>query len=483
MKVRLTSLPRLLVGAVALLTAGATLPTVAMAQFFHGAAVQKQCAPIAKVGDTTNCLIRVSNIDEFGDTVRVVEGFDIVDVGGDNVRVPAAGNLTIVVVDAGVVCAAGPSLPCDLPGLVQPGGSGLGVTFQQNTYVVQPDDPDPLPDQGTAIVQDLCDNPGTTGCSTILNQVQFTAATDLFQPAIAVAKVANPTVAKVGDPIDYTITLSNNSSAGTPDLNCTATDSLLGVVFGPAVLPLGDTVIGVQRNVQAGDPNPLVNTVVLDCSVAGFTNTVTAEASAEVDLFEPAIAVAKVANPTVAKVGDPIDYTITLSNNSSAGTPDLNCTATDSLLGVVFGPAVLPLGDTVIGVQRNVQAGDPNPLVNTVVLDCSVAGLSNTLTAEASAEVDLFEPAIAVAKVANPTVAKVGDPIDYTITLSNNSSAGTPDLNCTATDSLLGVVFGPAVLPLGDTVIGVQRNVQAGDPNPLVNTVVLTAAWPDYPTR
>ena len=207
--------------------------------------------------------------------------------------------------------------------------------------------------------------------------------------------------------------------------------------------------------------------------MAGLSNTLTAEASAEVDIFGPAIAVAKVANPTVAKVGDPIDYTITLSNNSSAGTPDLNCTATDSLLGVVFGPAVLPLGDTVIGVQRNVQAGDPDPLVNTVVLDCSVAGLPNTLTAEASAEVDLVNPDFEIAKVCEPDPVTVGETITWTIMLENT---GDTELEICVDDAVANIVNECRILGPADTdTIVADRLVDAGDVPEISNVAMATA--------
>jgi hypothetical protein len=75
----------------------------------------------------------------------------------------------------------------------------------------------------------------------------------------------------VGDSVDYTITLSNNSSADTPDMICVADDDLLGELFN-GVLALGDTVLTPSRTVLAGDPDPLVNTVTLTCSPDGFPN-------------------------------------------------------------------------------------------------------------------------------------------------------------------------------------------------------------------
>mgnify|MGYP007097274526 CR=1 FL=1 len=59
------------------------------------------------------------------------------------------------------------------------------------------------------------------------------------------------------------------------DLTCTATDTLLGVVFGPAVLPAGDTVLNPTYTVPADAPNPLTNTVTLSCSLPeGYTNEI-----------------------------------------------------------------------------------------------------------------------------------------------------------------------------------------------------------------
>jgi uncharacterized repeat protein (TIGR01451 family) len=86
--------------------------------------------------------------------------------------------------------------------------------------------------------------------------------------------------------------------------------------------------------------------VTLSCSLPeGFTNVLAdVTDNHSTDLFEPAFGVTKTGDAQ-AKVGDVVDYTITLSNTSGAGTPALTCTATDTLLGEVFS-GVLPAGDT-----------------------------------------------------------------------------------------------------------------------------------------
>jgi cysteine-rich repeat protein len=111
-----------------------------------------------------------------------LEAWDIVDASGDAVRVPVAGNLPISAVFGNTTCTVGGSLPCSigaagstLSGL--PGNSSPGlVSFLSNTYVIQADDPNPLPVMAVVRNHDLCDSPSTFGCSTLEHFTQFTAS-------------------------------------------------------------------------------------------------------------------------------------------------------------------------------------------------------------------------------------------------------------------------------------------------------------------
>jgi uncharacterized repeat protein (TIGR01451 family) len=330
-------------------------------------------------------------------------------------------------------------------------------------------DPDPLINVVEAIYRGKSDLTGTAVTDSDDHVV------NLFQPDIDVDKTGD-TLSKVGDDVHYTITLSNNSSDDTPDMVCTAEDSLLGTIF-DGVLSLGDEVLNETYTVQPGDPDPLDNTITLECSPVGFANVLTASDSHSVNLFQPAIDIDKTGD-TLSKVGDTIEYTITLTNDSSADTPDMVCTAEDTLNGTIFDD-VLPLGDTVLNTYYEVQESDPDPLENTVTLTCSPDGFPNVLEETDSHSVNLFQPAIAVDKTGD-TLSKVGDDVDYTITLSNNSSADTPAMICTAEDTLLGTVFS-GTLPLGDTVINTSRTVLETDPDPLENTVTLTCSPDGFP--
>src|SRR3954452_15125066 len=88
--------------------------TSAFGQLFHGITIAKQCSPQTRVCDTdndcsgatgecqqnhcdttvpntTNCLIQVTNADQFGDTIQLTGAFDSIQNTGGPTRNPLAG--------------------------------------------------------------------------------------------------------------------------------------------------------------------------------------------------------------------------------------------------------------------------------------------------------------------------------------------------------------------------------------------------------
>jgi hypothetical protein len=208
---------------------------------------------------------------------------------------------------------------------------------------------------------------------------------------------------------------------------------------------------------------------------------------------------------TLSKVGDAVDYTITIVNTGAL--PMFPQSISDSLVGVLSPSGftesgtnndVLDVGETwTLHYSRTVQAGDPDPLVNTVtaVFDtqANLAGIE--LTRSDSHSVNLFQPSLHVVK-GGDTLGKVGDPVDYTFTITNTSSADSPNLiNVAAVDSLLGNLLNPAnpflvssnadgSLSPGEVwTITARRTVVAGDPDPLVNTVTVSAVVAAVPAQ
>jgi uncharacterized repeat protein (TIGR01451 family) len=302
---------------------------------------------------------------------------------------------------------------------------------------------------------------------------------------------------KVGDPVDYTITVENSGAVTL--FKDDISDSLLGDITidgvdevndhvtsntcGASLAPGASCEITLTYTVQEGDPDPLPNEVTVHYTgKADLSDTgVSATDNHSVNLFQPSVAVEK-SGDDLSKVGDDVDYTFAVTNTSSSDSPDLvNGSITDDVLGDLLDAAnpfvtsstcsaTLPTGGScTITATRTVQQGDPDPLDNVVTVLYNPEGFPNEITASDEHSVNLFQPAIAVDKTGDE-LSKVGDDVNYTITLSNNSSDDTPELTCTATDSLLGEIFSGTLPPAG-VVLNETRTVQEGDADPLVNTV------------
>jgi hypothetical protein len=216
-------------------------PAEAAPIVLHGATIAKGCNSPKSPGDTTDCSIQVGYNDQGGDTISVDEVWDVEDFGTDNVRVPAVGNLQIIAVSGNTTCVVAGALPCKIgpSGSVLNGLPGTGsngsVTFQSNTYTIQNNDADPLPDQGNAKVHDLCDSPTTSGCNSASNTIQFTSQTDLvFTPSVVteIHNAAHGVITSVaaGTAVHDKVTVSSThgTPTGTVDFNRYATIDCTG---------------------------------------------------------------------------------------------------------------------------------------------------------------------------------------------------------------------------------------------------------------
>jgi uncharacterized repeat protein (TIGR01451 family) len=341
------------------------------------------------------------------------------------------------------------------------------------TREVEETDTDPLTNTVSIIYR------GKADLSGIAIDASDDHSVNLIQPAIDFDKSVDADLSKVGDTVNYTLTLTNTSSADTPNLECTIVDSALGIDKDVTLASGAEDVTTKAYTIQAGDDDPFLNTASVTCSPDGFPNILVKSDSESVDLFQPSIDFDKSVDSNLSKVDDSVTYTLTLTNTSSIDTPDLECTITDEKLGIDKDVTLASGAEEVTTKVYTFDEEDADPFNNTASVSCSPVGFPNILTKSDSESVNLFQPAIDVDKTGD-LLSKIGDTVYYTITLSNNSSADTPALNCTANDSLLGSVFS-GVLPLGDTVINTSRTVLASDADPLVNSVKLTCSPDGFP--
>jgi uncharacterized repeat protein (TIGR01451 family) len=292
---------------------------------------------------------------------------------------------------------------------------------------------------------------------------------------------SGPEKSKVGDDATYTIKITNTGAVTL--FKQEVDDSLLGDLTGNAacgasLAPGASCTITVDYTVQAGDPDPLINTVDV---VYNRNNTLTGDqvtdsSSHSTNLFQPSIEVTKTGDD-LSKVGDVANYTIKVCNTSSADSPALvkDSVTDDKVAGVnpAFAASLAPGACESHNFTRSVAPGDANPLVNTATAHYHPDGFPNDITDSDSHSTNLFQPSLTITKTGD-TLSKVGDVANYTIEVCNTGSADSPNLvKDSVTDNKIanvGAAFGASLAPGACESHNFTRTVQPADPDPLINT-------------
>jgi hypothetical protein len=318
-------------------------------------------------------------------------------------------------------------------------------------------------------------------------------STNLFQPSVTIDK-SGDTLSKVGDPVHYTFKITNTSSSDSPDLILDSiNDDVIGSLMTQAtaagcdqLAPGDDCTFNVQRDVQADDPNPLVNVVTVHYHPEGFPNDIHATDSHSVRLFGPSVTIEKTGDE-LGKIGDTAHYHFKITNTSTEGAPDLLlATISDNVIGDLKAAATTAGCDTLsvgesceFNAERAVQAGDSDPLVNRVDVLYHPEGFPNDITAFDTHSLNLFQPSVTIDKSADTDRSKVGDTVTYTFKITNTSSDDSPDLLlATISDDVLGDLKAAALAegcgtlaPKASCEFSVEHVVSADDLDPLNNRV------------
>ncbi|MEA3423695.1 MAG: hypothetical protein U9Q80_07880, partial [Bacillota bacterium] len=306
---------------------------------------------------------------------------------------------------------------------------GNYVTFEYD-YTVQPGDPDPL--RNEAVVTASPD-----GFPNIFTDAE-SWETNLFQPSITIIKTGDR-LSKIGDIVNYVITVTNTSSGDSPNLIGTVDDSLLGVVDANLNLAPGEEMVyNLPYTVESGDLDPLENIVTVTTSPEGFPNVIEATDSWITEIFQPGVMIVKTGDE-LSKVGDDIHYEITVTNTGSSDSPAISGTVDDSDIGFSGAFSGLAYGQSISFYPvYTVKSGDNDPFTNTAYVTASPDGFPNILEDASSWTTELFQPGIMIDKTGD-LKGKVGDPVSYTITVTNTSSDDTPDMVARITDAMLGI--------------------------------------------
>lgn len=254
--------------------------------------------------------------------------------------------------------------------------------------------------------------------------------TNTFQPEITLNKTGDE-LSKVGDAVNYAITLTNTSPtgavAGVPDLTCRVLDAPLG--FDQTVtLGADDSAVWTPGpfTIPSGS-DPYVNEASARCTFAGSAEQVaTANASWSTELFQPAVKVTKTADRDFAQVGETVTYTITIKNTGSADSPALvpddSTPFTDSLVSGIILPSScnsLAVDDMCSFTYEYVVKADDSTVPNTASVLFHPQGFPNNVTDRASASLTVIHPSFTVTKTCATPNFPAGTTAIFTVTVHN----------------------------------------------------------------
>ena len=277
--------------------------------------------------------------------------------------------------------------------------------------------------------------------------------TSRTSPDIDVEKTC-PVEVPFGDDIEYTITVENTGNEAL--VGVTVDDTLLGDITDDFdfdlsnPFPVGATATAVVTySPQAGDPDPITNTVTATGDGADSGVEASDEASCETDILNPSIGVTKSCTE-LAHAGDTVTYTITVTNT---GDEDLDgVTVMDTILGDLSASFA---DELAVGASEShdfdyvVLNSDPDPLVNEVTAKGSGVGSRVAVEALANCVTDLIHPAIEIVKTVDEDTVPIGTTVTYTYVVTNTGDTTLYDIS--VDDDILGHVGDIAVLEPGES--------------------------------
>jgi uncharacterized repeat protein (TIGR01451 family) len=338
------------------------------------------------------------------------------------------GNVTlhgVTVSDAGLPAGAVPGCP---PATLAPGASRACAA----TYVTT------VADVDRGFLTDIATATGTPPAGPAVSGTTGTVIVTGPQhaPAISITKTADRSAfTAAGQAITYTFTVTNTGNVTLA--GATVTDSGLpaGAVLDcpPVTLAPGAAVtctatyVTTVADVDRGFITDVATGTGIPPSgpaVTGTSNTVTVEGPAHA----PAISIIKTAStPSFTGPGQPITYTFTVTNTGNvtlhadrlADGPGLAvaCPATTLAPGAAMACTAAHV-TTVADVDRG-SVADVATDTATPPSGPAVTGTSNTVTVEGP----VHAPAISIAKaVSTPSFTGPGQPITYTLTVTNDGN-------------------------------------------------------------
>ena len=273
------------------------------------------------------------------------------------------------------------------------------------------------------------------------------------EASLSINKSADTDSATVGETVNYTYTITNNSDNVTIN-NITLVDSNTAL-GNQGKISLSKATLGPNESVTANAtytveekdlPGPLVNTATVS-GTDPDSNPVTASATASVDLaYTASLQLTKVADRETASFKETIKYTYTITNTGNVALSNITL-ADDKIPEVSLlsdNITLAPGGNITATATHTVAEADlPGPIENTATASGTDPD-GNAVTDNATASVELTSPpsdevpSIGITKEADRETASFKETITYTYTITNTGDGALSKI--TLVDDKLGKI-------------------------------------------
>ncbi|WIV59744.1 DUF7507 domain-containing protein [Amycolatopsis nalaikhensis] len=268
---------------------------------------------------------------------------------------------------------------------------------------------------GPAPADDFTNTAKATGTTSLGDPVdgEASARVDVLHPALGMTKSADRPAYRAGETATFTIKVTNTGDTGLRDLRVTDPKT-------PSCALAGALAPGESRTATCTAKAPIADGV----NTANATATdelgkqVTATADAPAPTIAPAIEVTKTAEPPVIHAGDAVTWTVAVRNSGDSSLAPVKVTD-DTTTSCSRAFDSLAAGAT----QTYTCTANPSTTTTSHVTATGTDLAGQPVTATASATVTVITPALTLAKDAAPGVVRAGDPITYTITVTNAGDA------------------------------------------------------------
>src|SRR5579884_2804708 len=296
------------------------------------------------------------------------------------------------------------------------------------------------------------DNTATASASNAPD-AQDSASVTCEKPSLSVKKTADRASVDAGDPVGFTITVSNggpgtakgvslsdplpSGTASSWSIDSQTTAGQCSISSGTLSCSPVDLASGASFSVHVTAQTSYAACTTYDnTATASASNAPDAQDSASVTCEKPSLSVKKTADRASVDAGDPVGFTITVSNggpgtakgvslsdplpSGTASSWSIDSQTTAGQCSISSGTLSCSPVDLASGASFSVHVTAQTSYAACTTYDnTATASASNAPDAQDSASVTCEKPSLSVKKTADRASVDAGDPVGFTITVSN----------------------------------------------------------------